>query len=605
MTTLIKLTGSVYSPGTPGSPGSPGTIDAPGYYAYVTTYVGTWTRADGVVYGTPGSNASLSSGGGLPWTYSISPVTTLTYFPPTTYSPPQPAIPAIPAGFIADYNLGWSGRASSIAPLTGDGYFSFNIPTSDTGVVVGLSPAPQTSGFADIMFGFYSSHGVASIYESGISVFSYGAHTSTSQFAVRRRAGKVDYLVDGAVVFSSAFPAFSSTVFLTAALYSGGDSVINAALVLENGGAASMQPLASTGRVTSYAAGNSYVSMQPLTSVAYSISSYAVNSMSALDSSASGGQGYGYALASMVAPTSFSTGLTTPSYALSKNIMDYPVASAHGFTGTNGSTAASLLPLSSYASVGASSSAIGSMLPLSSFGYDPGTPNLVNLFSGAGLLTQLTSMVNTYVVMNSSGLLTGILTVKTEVTGQINSSATASGTLVPQQVLQAILSSIAKSSSLSFDDSAPMAWVINTKNSGTTRYNNYGFNSYAKIGQYYYGVKNDGIYRLNGASDAGTPIAASINFGKTDFGTSMLKSLTNCYIGVASSGAMVLKVVADGSTYYYTARGNSTNLETQRIDVGRGFRANYFELELQNPTAGGAFELASIEFTPIPLSRRI
>lgn len=185
------------------------------------------------------------------------------------------------------------------------------------------------------------------------------------------------------------------------------------------------------------------------------------------------------------------------------------------------------------------------------------------------------------------------------------SNGTITTTFTAAQVIEILMISAATATDAKFSDfDSSQTWVLNAKNMGSTRYTNFGFNSYAKVGTKFYGLRSDGLYKLDGPTDAGTAIASKINLGKTDFGSSLLKSLVNCYIGSASNGAMVLKVVADGNTYYYTARDTSTTLQTQRIDVGRGFRASYFELELQN-TAGGAFELATIEFTPIQLSRRI
>ena len=42
----------------------------------------------------------------------------------------------------------------------------------------------------------------------------------------------------------------------------------------------------------------------------------------------------------------------------------------------------------------------------------------------------------------------------------------------------------------------------------------------------------------------------------------------------------------------------------QRIDTGKGLRANWLEFELYNAD-GEDFELASVEFAAVPLSRRI
>ena len=54
--------------------------------------------------------------------------------------------------------------------------------------------------------------------------------------------------------------------------------------------------------------------------------------------------------------------------------------------------------------------------------------------------------------------------------------------------------------------------AMNTKNNAVTEYQDFDFNSLAKIGKHHYGCKADGIYLLNGADDAGTDIAAVVRF---------------------------------------------------------------------------------------------
>ena len=95
-----------------------------------------------------------------------------------------------------------------------------------------------------------------------------------------------------------------------------------------------------------------------------------------------------------------------------------------------------------------------------------------------------------------------------------------------------------------------------------------------------------------------------MSFGKQDFDTSKLKRVDYCYLGMAASGKLYLKVIAEGKDYLYACRDASLHLQTQRVDIGRGLRVNYFEFELYN-TDGDDFELASVEFGAVELSRRI
>jgi len=147
-------------------------------------------------------------------------------------------------------------------------------------------------------------------------------------------------------------------------------------------------------------------------------------------------------------------------------------------------------------------------------------------------------------------------------------------------------------------------WVVNAETGASTRYEQFQFNSFAQIGDSYFGCASDGIYQLDGDDDAGTPVQAMVSFGKQDFGASVLKRVTNIYAGTSSGGKLFVKVLVEGQSYLYEARDASGELQVQRFDLGRGLRANYLEFELYNAD-GDDFELASVEFAAVPLSRRI
>ena len=119
----------------------------------------------------------------------------------------------------------------------------------------------------------------------------------------------------------------------------------------------------------------------------------------------------------------------------------------------------------------------------------------------------------------------------------------------------------------------------------------------------HFGARADGIYLLEGASDAGRPIKSGIALGQHDFGSQALKNINAVYVGVSSTGALFLKV-GDGRTHYtYRARRNDPHMKVQRFDVGRGLRTNYFTFELTSEA--DAFELGSVTFHVLASQRRI
>lgn len=153
-------------------------------------------------------------------------------------------------------------------------------------------------------------------------------------------------------------------------------------------------------------------------------------------------------------------------------------------------------------------------------------------------------------------------------------------------------------------DSEGMVWVVNIDTGASSQYEQYGFNSFFERDGEAYGVADNGIYRLEGDTDAGLQISALADFGKSNFGTSFKKKCPYVYLGVGSDGSMYLKVDADEQTYVYEMRNNSEAIENHRVDVGKGLQGNYWNFTLMNRD-GADFDLDSIQFEPIVSSRRI
>lgn len=153
-----------------------------------------------------------------------------------------------------------------------------------------------------------------------------------------------------------------------------------------------------------------------------------------------------------------------------------------------------------------------------------------------------------------------------------------------------------------FGDATTLVQNVVTK--ATSAYEGFNFNSYGVIDGEAYGCRADGLYRLAGNDDAGVPIDASINFGRSNYNTSELKGVKNAYVGVSSTGRLVLKVSYEGHEYLYVARDYDETRQTQRFDTGRGIKANYLQFELYNRD-GDDFDIDSVEFLIIPLNRRI
>lgn len=153
-------------------------------------------------------------------------------------------------------------------------------------------------------------------------------------------------------------------------------------------------------------------------------------------------------------------------------------------------------------------------------------------------------------------------------------------------------------------DAEYVGWIINPNLAASTAAEGLNFLSMARHRGKYYGLKADGLYRLGGDTDAGQDINAFISLAQTNFGAAQFKRVPYAYIGAATDGRMLLRVLADGKEYTYQVRNPSEGMAEQRIDIGKGLKANYWQFELMNQN-GEDFDLDTVKFMPIVLERKI
>jgi hypothetical protein len=151
-------------------------------------------------------------------------------------------------------------------------------------------------------------------------------------------------------------------------------------------------------------------------------------------------------------------------------------------------------------------------------------------------------------------------------------------------------------------DGSVTTWAMNTRTAGVTEYQNYAFNSFARIGNKYIGATDDGLYELLGDDDDGDDIIATIRSGFAQWSGTHLGSFKAAYLAVAGAGAYVLRVLTrDGKTYNYRVTAQSGR--TVKVNMGKGLRSRYFAFELV--TAGQDFDLDTLEFVPLVAQRRV
>lgn len=142
-----------------------------------------------------------------------------------------------------------------------------------------------------------------------------------------------------------------------------------------------------------------------------------------------------------------------------------------------------------------------------------------------------------------------------------------------------------------------------------SEYSNFTFNSLTSFKGSVYGASDTGLYVLEGDTDEGEGISASLSSLMLDFGTSRLKRIRSAYLGYTSDSQLVLKVrsVSDGQLHEHWYKACPVTADAPRegqIYVGQGLRSRYWQFELTN-VDGGDFEIDQLELYPLVLTRRV
>lgn len=179
------------------------------------------------------------------------------------------------------------------------------------------------------------------------------------------------------------------------------------------------------------------------------------------------------------------------------------------------------------------------------------------------------------------------------------------------ELLTVIRDSIGFAATLGSDTGEYLAWVLNTEgDKALSRYTNYPFNSFAKVGDRYYGAASDGVHRLEGSTDNSDAIAARLRAGLSNFGTNREKRLVEAFVGARTDGELLFWVIQvnsdtgekEGGVFKVKPRPAQNTRET-RVKTGRGWKAVQFDFVLEN-VDGADFDITSIEWRPLTLDRR-
>lgn len=177
------------------------------------------------------------------------------------------------------------------------------------------------------------------------------------------------------------------------------------------------------------------------------------------------------------------------------------------------------------------------------------------------------------------------------------------------QAIAALRSGVGLSMTLSVDSGVYAATVMNMGTKQSSEYQNYPFNSFARVGDRYYGMTTDGIRLLEGEDDAGEQINWRIRLARTNMGSLNQKRMRSAYLGYAADGDLRFKVIVlnpennelEAHAYRLLAQPASSAREA-RIKIGQGLMSVYwgFELEAIDATA---FELDLLALEPLVIDK--
>ena len=149
-------------------------------------------------------------------------------------------------------------------------------------------------------------------------------------------------------------------------------------------------------------------------------------------------------------------------------------------------------------------------------------------------------------------------------------------------------------------------YALQTQTKALTTYSGLRINSFAHFNGVALAAGPDGLFVLEGSTDAGALIEARVRVGITDFDTPELKRIEAMYVNYRTDGDLSLKVIADDTTEYdypIAAHGKES-LNTTRTVIGKGLKGVYWQFEVANEN-GADFELDALDPRILKQTRRI
>ncbi|HEY6612769.1 MAG TPA: hypothetical protein VIZ86_16770 [Pseudomonas sp.] len=495
---------------------------------------------------------------------------------------------------------GWNGGASSIEPLEGDGYFSFNVSPNPAAVVVGLVAHDESVLPSEVTHGFYVHGDVVEVMESGAVIATAPtAHATDKRLVIARGNGVVTYQYDG-WSHTSEVASFGAQ-YLDVSIYASGDFVDNPQRGGVGYGGVVLPPLAFLGGdVSAWSQGG--IKLPRLEMRGSGLVGTAGGGGVVLPNLLMRGANHDGAEGGVTLPqlSLYGTG-GYPAPQLQYGAMAIPplVFGGSGLAGTVGSggiTLPRLLQRGANHDDGQGGVTLpqlrllGLARPVLDYGLASSTLALAARAYGHAPLTAK---------VESTLQLSDAVSLSVIVDGVVYDTLSLSDQAFGYQLLTAVAQS-----TLLLGDSAGSAaalqHAVNVLTGAITTYSGFDFNSFALADNGAYAARSDGLYRMRAGDDDGAPISVAIDFGSTDYDTTKAKTVESVFFGLSTDGDVLATLRCDGvdRSYRLTRRG-----DLMRATAAKGVSGRRWNLTLEVAEAT-EFELDAVEHVVSVAARR-
>jgi hypothetical protein len=151
-----------------------------------------------------------------------------------------------------------------------------------------------------------------------------------------------------------------------------------------------------------------------------------------------------------------------------------------------------------------------------------------------------------------------------------------------------------------------MTVVVNTHTNAVTTYEGITANSACMFAGVALMATAAGIVALEGDTDLGAPIAASVTSGVVDFSDSAIKRVLTGLAGYRADGDIELTLIADGhhEAVYRLQPRRIGEQHATRVKFGRGASGRYWQWKLTNRDGAG-FSLDTLALDVQALGRKV